>query len=89
MEIFLEWSFIVIFFGVGIYEGELIFNENIDCGDIVQIYVNIYFVIDVDFIYVYDICVAGLVIFIDFFVIGLCCLMDWDWCFGDGNISSQ
>ena len=88
-ETFSEWSPTVTFPGVGTYEGELILNENTDCGDTAQIYVNIYPAIDADFTYAYDTCVAGPVTFTDLSVTGSCCLTDWDWRFGDGNTSSQ
>jgi len=83
-----EWSPTITFPGVGEYQGELVLNENTDCGDTASIYVNIYPSIEADFSFVYDTCVAGPVAFTDLSQTGSCCLTAWDWQFGDGQNSS-
>lgn len=88
-QTFSEWSPTVTFPGVGSYEGTLILNENTDCGDTAKIYVNIYPSIEADFSFVYDTCVAGPVSFTDLSSTGSCCLTDWFWEFGDGNVSTN
>jgi gliding motility-associated-like protein len=87
-EVFSEWSPSITFPGVGSYQGELILNENTDCGDTANIFVNIFPAIEADFTYAYDTCVAGPVAFTDLSVTGSCCLTDWDWSLGDGTASS-
>ncbi|MEM1215021.1 MAG: PKD domain-containing protein, partial [Bacteroidota bacterium] len=87
-EIFSEWSPTVTFPNVGTYAGQLVLNENTDCGDTATIFVNIYPDITADFSYAYDTCVAGPVTFTDLSETGACCLTDWTWGFGDGNTSS-
>ena len=88
MESFNQWNPTVTFPGVGTYQGELILNENTDCGDTATIYVNIYPEIDANFTFAYDTCVAGPVSFTDLSVTGSCCLTDWFWEFGDGNTAT-
>lgn len=83
-----EWSPSITFPGIGNYQGQLILNENTDCGDTATILVNIYPEIEADFSFVYDTCVAGPVSFTDLSVTGSCCLTDWDWEFGDGASST-
>ncbi|MEO0725692.1 MAG: PKD domain-containing protein [Bacteroidota bacterium] len=87
MESFSEWHPTVTFPGVGTYEGQLILNENTDCGDTARIFVNIFPSIDANFSFAYDTCVAGPVAFTDLSTTGSCCLTDWSWQFGDGSSS--
>lgn len=87
-ENFSDWSPSITFPGVGAYEGSLVLNENTDCGDTANIFVNIYPAIEADFTFAYDTCVAGPVSFTDLSMTGSCCLTNWDWNFGDGSSST-
>ncbi|GJM35465.1 MAG: hypothetical protein DHS20C18_44660 [Saprospiraceae bacterium] len=82
---FTDWSPTVVFPGVGQYEGVLILNPNTDCGDTAKIYVNVFPDIDADFSFAYDTCVAGPVEFTDLSTTGSCCMVGWEWNFGDGE----
>lgn len=84
-----EWSPTVDFPGVGQYQGQLVLNENTQCGDTADIFVNVFPAIEADFHYAYDTCIAGPVLFTDMSSTGACCLTDWQWQFGDGNSSNE
>lgn len=81
------WEPSVTFPGIGQYQGQLVLNENTDCGDTANIIVNIFPDIAADFSFAYDTCVAGAVAFTDESFTGACCLTGWQWQFGDGSAS--
>lgn len=83
------WNPTVTFPDIGQYEGRLILNPGTDCGDTANIFINIFPVIEADFEFEYDTCVAGPTQFTDLSFSGSGEITDWDWNFGDGNMSTQ
>lgn len=83
------WEPTFTFPDIGTYIGRLVLNPNTDCGDTARIFVNIYPDLEADFSYEYDTCVAGPVVFTDESYTGSCCLVDWNWQFGDGQNSDE
>ncbi len=83
-----NWNPTVTFPGVGQYTADLLLNPGTDCGDTARIAVNVFPVINADFSFAYDTCVAGPVTFTDLSTTGSCCLTSWDWDFGDGGGSA-
>ncbi len=87
-QTFTDWSPTVTFPGVGQYEGTLILNPDTDCGDTARIFVNVFPDITADFSFDYDTCVSGPVEFNDLSTTGSCCMTNWEWDFGDGEVST-
>jgi gliding motility-associated-like protein len=87
VETFTEWEPTVTFPGVGTYQGVLVLNPGLDCGDTAFINVNVYPNIEADFSFDYDTCVAGPVTFTDlsFSDIGPDGIIDWFWNFDLGQ----
>lgn len=83
------WDATMTFPGIGTYEGNLILNPGTECGDTAHIFVNIYPEINADFSHEYDTCVAGPVAFTDMSFSGSGMITNWDWTFGDGELSTE
>lgn len=81
------WNAVIEFPGEGVYQGQLVLNEGTSCGDTADIEVRIFPEVVADFIFDYDTCLAGPVLFTDlsFSNAGPNALTDWAWAFGDGN----
>lgn len=77
----------VTFPGIGTYSGRLIINEGEVCSDTAFINVNIFPSINADFEFDYDTCVGGIVSFTDQSFTGATSLTNWEWDFGDENVS--
>ena len=78
----------VTFPGVGTYEGVMIVNRGLDCGDTANIFVNLFPSINVDFEFDYDTCLAGPTSFTDLSSTGAEEIVSWDWKFGEGGTSN-
>ena len=77
----------VTFPGVGTYEGTMIVNRGLDCGDTASIFVNLYPSIDADFTFDYDTCIGGPTSFVDLSTTGAEEILSWQWKFGEGGSS--
>ncbi len=77
----------ITFPGVGTYEGVMIVNRGLDCGDTANIFVNLYPSINVDFSFDYDTCIGGPTEFTDLSTTGAEEVLRWDWKFGEGGTS--
>lgn len=75
----------VQFPGVGEYQGTMIVNPGLECGDTANIFVNVFPEVTANFSSVYDTCVAGPVDFTDMSFTGADNLTNWEWRFADGN----
>lgn len=86
-ETFTEWEPTITFPDIGTYQGVLVLNPGLDCGDTAFINVNIYPEIEADFSFAYDTCIAGPVTFTDmsFSGIGPNGITDWFWNFDLGQ----
>ena len=89
LQSFDEWDPEVEFPGLGIYNGTLILNPGTVCGDTAFIEINVLPPIEADFSFVYDTCVSAPVDFTDLSTTGSGVMTNWDWDFGDGNISTD
>lgn len=85
------WDANLSFPTTGTYDGLLVLNPGTICADTAYIEVNIFPGIDADFEFQYDTCMAGPVTFTDLTVAGAGpgAITDWNWNFGDGNISDE
>ena len=88
-DTFTAWQPTVNFPGPGTYLGALYLIPGSTCADTALIEVNVFPGIDVDFDFAYDTCEAGPVTFTDLTVPGAGpgSISEWNWNFGDGNIS--
>lgn len=84
-----EWEPLVIFPGIGQYDGTLILNPGTECSDTAFLLVNVYPDLEADFSFEYDTCVAGEVMFTDLSRTGAEFITDWDWRFGDSRFSRE
>ncbi len=84
-----EWSPTITFPGVGQYTGTLILNPETDCGDTATISVNVFPETNADFTFAYDTCRPGPVVFEDLSTTDSEGITDWQWQFGDGDLSSE
>ncbi|MEM7105432.1 MAG: PKD domain-containing protein [Bacteroidota bacterium] len=76
----------IMFPDTGFYQGVLILNENNgQCKDSADIFVNIYPPIMADFSVDFDSCAPGPMTFIDESTTGSFAIVDWLWNFNDGN----
>ncbi len=82
-----EWDATVVFPDTGLYKGNLYLNPGTECGDTADIFVNVYPAITAEYDVDYDTCIAGPVSFTDFSFTGAPEITNWDWDFGDGEIS--
>ncbi len=89
VEKFTDWEPLINFPDTGLYEGVLILNPGLECGDTATIYVNVYPPIYADFDFEYDTCIAGPVVFTDSSSTGAPLIVDWNWDFGDGEGSGE
>ena len=78
----------ITFPGIGAYKGTMIVNEGEQCGDTAYINVNIFPSISTDFIFDYDTCIGGPVNFRDKSITNAQNLTDWNWSFGDNEVST-
>jgi gliding motility-associated-like protein len=87
LQTFTEWNPTVTFPDIGSYQGMLVLNPGLDCGDTAFINVNVYPDIGADFSFDYDTCVAGPVTFTDlsYSDIGPDGITDWFWDFDLGQ----
>ena len=83
------WDARVSFPGPGEYKGRLFVNKGGECGDSLEVFVNIFPEIRADFDYEYDTCRAGPVAFTDLSESDAGPIRVWEWNFGDGNGSSE
>ncbi|MEM1323519.1 MAG: PKD domain-containing protein [Bacteroidota bacterium] len=88
-QTFTEWDATVSFPDTGTYEGVLVLNPGLECGDTANIFVNIFPDIRADFSFEYDTCVAGPVTFTDLSVSDAGPIQQWFWNFNDGNTSDE
>jgi len=84
-ETFTDWEPLISFPDTGLYNGVLILNPGLECGDTANIFVNVYPPINADFEFEYDTCIAGPVTFTDSSFTGAPLIVDWNWDFGDGK----
>ena len=76
------------FGGEGTYQGRLILNKNDTiCADTGFITVRVFPPTEADFTLDYDTCIAGPVTFTDLSTTGSTGITDWDWSFGDDDMS--
>jgi gliding motility-associated-like protein len=87
LQNFTQWSPTINFPGVGTYNGQLMLNPGKECGDTINIVVNVFPEVTADFSYDYDTCIAGTVQFTDLSIVPSGEVVDYDWRFGDGNFS--
>lgn len=73
--------------GVGSYTGTMIVNEGQQCGDTAYINVNVFPTMEADFEFEYDTCIGGPVEFRDKSTTEADEITDWDWDFGDDEVS--
>ena len=77
----------VTFPGVGQYTGTMILNPGTECSDTAEISVNVYPDIEADFVFDYDTCVAGPVVFTDQSSSGSGQITNWSWDFASSGAS--
>lgn len=75
--------------GPGNYLGSMIVNPGFDCSDTVNLDITITPPINPVFEFDYDTCVAGPVDFTDLTSLTNPTITDWDWEFGDGELSDE
>ncbi len=87
VQTFTEWEPVITFPDIGTYQGQLVLNPGLDCGDTAFINVNIYPDLEADFSFDYDTCVAGPITFTDLSTseIGPNGITDWFWNFDLGQ----
>lgn len=91
-ETFTDWDPTITFPGLGTYQGVLVLNPGLTCGDTADIFVNVFPDIESEFEFEYDTCVAGPVVFTDlsFSDAGPNTITDWEWDFaGVGSSTEQ
>ncbi len=79
----------VTFPGPGYFPGSMIVNPGTQCSDTVDIEVTITPPIDPGFEFEYDTCIAGPVDYTDLTILTNQALTEWDWDFGDGEVSDE
>lgn len=88
-QTFNEWEPLVNFPDTGLYQGVLVLNPGLECGDTADIFVNVFPPVNADFEFEYDTCIAGPVTFTDSSFTGAPLIVDWRWDFGDGEASVE
>lgn len=83
-----RWSPTIEFPGLGTYTGTLMLNPGSDCGDTINVTINIFPELTADFTYTYDTCISGPVQFNDRSIVPSGEVVEYAWRFGDGNISN-
>jgi len=89
VERFTDWDAVVDFVGVGTYQGKLVLNPGEICKDSAEILVNVYPNLQADFSFAYDTCVSGPTTFTDLSFTNADAIVEWEWDFGEGNISTD
>ncbi len=78
----------VTFPGLGVYTGMLVANLGLECSDTAFFRVDLFPAIEGDYVFDFDTCVAGPVMFTDQSSTGGDMLVGWDWEFEPGSNSS-
>ncbi len=87
LDTFYEWNPTITFPSNGIYNGQLIINPTQDCSDTAHVLVNVNELLEASFDIEYDTCVGGEVSFINESISQGGNISQWNWDFGDGEVS--
>jgi len=89
IQTFDEWSPLVSFPDTGVYFGNLLLNPGEDCGDTSTVIVTVFPAVNAGFDFTFDTCVAGPVEFTNNTTALGGPIVEWNWQFGDGEVSSE